>query len=299
MANLLVVEDDDVDRELVDRCLEGYPGLRVRHVSNAEAALEVVQQETFDVVLTDLRMPGMTGLQLVERLGAEYPLSPVILMTFMGNENIAVEALKAGAASYVPKSQLKELLADTIGQVLDLAKARQSRRQILMHLDGAELRFDLPSDPSLAHPLAAFLQDNLAQLDFGTDAVRTQIGIALMEALDNAIVHGNLEVESDLRRQSRQLYLNRIAERRGTEPFRSRRLRLHVVKDPEFVEYRIEDDGPGFDLTRLPDPVSPENLLNVYGRGILLMRTFMDDVRYEGRGNRLILRKNGALAAVA
>ena len=293
MANLLVVEDDDVDRELVDRCLEVVPDLSIRHVSNAEAALEVLGKESFDLILTDLRMPGMTGLELVEHVGAEYPLSPVILMTFMGNENIAVQALKAGAASYVPKSQLKELLADTIGQVLDLARARQSRREVLQHLDGADLRFDLPSDPSLVHPLAAFLQDNLTQLDFGSEAVRTQIGIALMEALDNAIVHGNLEVESDLRRQSRQLYQERIAERRAAEPFGSRRLRLEVERDSDAVEFRIEDEGPGFDLSHLPDPVSPENLLNVYGRGILLMRTFMDDVRYEGRGNRLILRKSG------
>jgi len=291
MAKLLVVEDDDVDAELVNRCLEKFPNLEMQHVSNAEAALGVLQEKTFDLILTDLRMPGMTGLELVEHVKSEYPLSPIILMTFMGNESVAVQALKAGAASYVPKSELKELLWDTVEQVLDLAMARQSRRAVLRYLDDAKLHFDLPSDPTLVHPLAAFLQDNLSQLDFGNEAVRTQIGIALMEALDNAIVHGNLEVESDLRRQSRKLYQARIAERRASEPYGSRRLRLEVVRDSASVEYRIEDDGPGFDAQRLPDPISAENLLNVSGRGILLMKTFMDDVRYEGRGNKLVLRK--------
>ena len=293
MAHLLVVEDDDVDRELVTRCLADFEGLAIRHVANAEAALAVLQESTFDLILTDLRMPGMTGLELVERVRVEYPLSPIILMTFMGNESIAVKALKAGAASYVPKSELKELLSDTVEQVLDLAKARQTRRTVLGYLDGAALKFNLPSDPGLVHALAAFLQDNLAQLDFASEAIRTQIGVALMEALDNAIVHGNLEVESDLRRQSRQFYQRRIAERRAAAPYASRRLYLEVERDSDAVEYRIEDEGPGFDVNRLPDPVSPENLLNVYGRGVLLMRTFMDEVRYEGRGNRLILRKEG------
>ncbi len=292
-ARLLVVDDDEVDRELVARCLAPLEGLEARYAENAEKALGILQADTFDLVLTDLRMPGMTGLELVKRVSEEFPVSPIVLMTSMGNETTAVQALRAGAASYVPKSQLKEMLADTIEQVLDLAVARRSRRTVLGYLQDAELRFDLPSDPSLAHPLAAFLQDNLAQLEFANAAVRTQVGVALMEALDNAIVHGNLEVGSDQRRRSRQSYQTRIDERRRSEPYASRRLRVEVDEDAGGVEYRIEDEGPGFDATRLSDPVAPESLLEVSGRGILLMRTFMDEVRYEGRGNRLVLRKDG------
>ncbi|MEM8681572.1 MAG: ATP-binding protein, partial [Planctomycetota bacterium] len=57
------------------------------------------------------------------------------------------------------------------------------------------------------------------------------------------------------------------------------------------AEFVIEDEGPGFDPTRLPDPTDPANLERVSGRGVLLMRTFMDEVEYSERGNRVILRK--------
>lgn len=292
-AHLLVVEDDDVDRELVVRSLAELTDLETRHAPNAEAALVAMADGGADVVLTDLRMPGMSGLELVERLRDEYPLSPVVLMTSMGNERLAVDALRAGAASYVPKGEIQALLADTISQVLDLAAARRSRHRVLGHLQSAALQLDLPSDPSLIHPLAAFLQDNLSQLGFATEAVRVQVGISLMEGIDNAVVHGNLEVGSDLRRRSRPSYLRAIEERRQAAPYASRRLRVQVERRDGAVQFRIEDEGPGFDSARLPDPTVPENLLNVSGRGILLMRTFMDEVRYEGRGNVLVLRKAG------
>jgi CheY-like chemotaxis protein/anti-sigma regulatory factor (Ser/Thr protein kinase) len=297
MARLLVVEDDEVDRELVTRCLEDFPDLELRFAPHAEAALGAMTDGGVDAVLTDLRMPGMSGLELVERLRDEHPLSPVILMTSMGNETIAVEALRAGAASYVPKGELKTLLADTVSQVLDLAAARRSRHRVLGFLERSTLSLDLPSDPMLIHPLAAFLQDQLGHLEFASESVRVQIGISLMEGIDNAVVHGNLEVESTLRRQSRASYQREIEERRRSEPFASRRLRVRAEGGTRTVEYHIEDEGPGFDATHLPDPTDPENLLHVSGRGILLMRTFMDEVRYEGRGNRLVLRKAGGRAS--
>ena len=60
------------------------------------------------LVLTDLIMPEMNGLELVKAIREHHPFVPVILMTSKGNEEIAVQALQGGAASYVPKSQLAE-----------------------------------------------------------------------------------------------------------------------------------------------------------------------------------------------
>jgi CheY-like chemotaxis protein len=292
MARILVVDDDPQDRELARRCLEAVSEtVEVVYAVDGEEAVEAIARSVPDVVLTDLRMPKLDGLQLVEHIRDHYPLIPVILMTALGSEQIAVEALAAGAASYVPKKDLKEELVETIEQVLDVSESRRSRAEILQFLGLRETRFELVNDIALIMPLVAYFQDSLGRLGFGNEGVRTQIGIALMEAVSNAMVRGNLEVGSELRRTDRDAYDELIRQRQGEEPYQSRRIVCTAEESAERVTYRIEDAGPGFDPTAVPDPTSAENLLAVSGRGIMLMRTFMDEVEFSPRGNVVTLTK--------
>lgn len=284
MTTILVVDDDSVDQELAERCLRSLDGIEVSFASDGETALDLVRDRQPDLVLTDLRMPGMDGVELVEHLSADFPLVPVILMTSQGNELVAVRALQAGAASYVPKRDLKETLADTVEQILMVAEARRSRADILRFLDRFETHFELANDPELITPVVACVEDNLERLGFGNAAIRTQIGSALMEALSNAMLHGNLEIGSELRRTDRDAFDALVAERRSSEPYVSRRVRYSAKESPDRVEYTIADEGPGFDPADLPDPSDPANLLAVDGRGVMLMKNFMDEVRFSEDG---------------
>jgi CheY-like chemotaxis protein/anti-sigma regulatory factor (Ser/Thr protein kinase) len=294
MPKILVVDDDPLDRELAIRCLKPLRNLEVAFATNGTEALKLIPEQKPDIVLTDLRMPEMDGLELVERVREEHSLVPVVLMTSQGSETIAVKALKAGAASYVPKDDLKDALLDTIMQVLDVAESARSRTKILQYLGNCETRFELDNDPGLIYPLAGFFQDNLKRLGFGSEGDRTRIGMAIMEAISNAMIHGNLEVGSELRKESRQKYNDAIQARRGEVPYSKRRVECVAHESTGNVEYMIKDQGPGFDPTILPDPTNAENLLNVSGRGIMLMRTFMDEVTFNDRGNEVIMRKSQA-----
>jgi DNA-binding response OmpR family regulator len=249
-----------------------------------------------DLMLTDLRMPGMDGLELVEQMRIEYPLIPVILMTSQGNERIAVQALQAGAASYVPKRELKQELADTVIQVLEVAEARQSRSRLLGYLQSRETSFELENDPALIFTVAAFLQDSLERLGFADDTVRSQVGMALVEAISNAMIHGNLQVDSGLRKTDRSGYEVLIGERRDEEPYSSRRVQCTCRETTEEVVYSFADEGPGFDPSTIPDPTDPANILRASGRGIMLMRTFMDRVEYNDKGNQITLSKRAGTA---
>src|SRR5260370_13973558 len=101
MATILVVDDSAVDRSRVEKLLvkEGY---QVQSAPGGREALEILKREPPDLVLTDMQMPEIDGLQLVQEIRSKYPAIPVILMTAHGSEEIAVEALQKGAASYVP-----------------------------------------------------------------------------------------------------------------------------------------------------------------------------------------------------
>ena len=287
MPVILVVDDDPLDRELAGRALRGVEALEVREARSAEEALEMLGSAAPDLVLTDLRMPGMSGLDLVRRARESAPGVPFVLMTSQGSEAVAVEALRAGASSYVPKHTIEESLADTVQQVLEMAAARRAQRRVLRYLDRSETRFELENDPALIPPFVALLQEIAEWLGFGDETVRAQLGVALLEAVSNAMVHGNLEVGSELRQGQPGAYRDAIAQRRVLEPYASRRVRCTVTHVAGRVEYAVRDEGPGFDVSRLPDPTAPENLLNLSGRGLLLIRTFMDRVEFEDGGTHL------------
>jgi CheY-like chemotaxis protein len=291
MPSILLVDDDLLDRELARQCLSGIEGLRLREAGDGEEALAAIAAEPPDLVLTDLRMPRVDGLELVARAREVAPAVPVILMTSQGSEKVAVQALQAGAASYVPKRTIVADLADTVLQVLEVAEASRRRQQVLHYLERSEMHFVLDNELESIPPLVAFLQDDLARLGFADASVRARLGMALLEALSNAMVHGNLEVGSDLRGREIEAYRGLIRERRGVEPYASRRVHCTARRLANRVDYVVRDQGRGFDTSRLPDPTAPENLMQVSGRGLLLIRTFMDQVAFEGGGTKLTMTK--------
>ena len=110
----------------------------------------------------------------------------------------------------------------------------------------------------------------------------------------NAIVHGNLEVSSELRQVNEADYDRRIVDRRGQSPYADRRVRLSARLSRAEGVFVVQDEGPGFDVSQVPDPTNPENLFRVGGRGILLMRSFMTAVQFADRGTRVTLIKRRA-----
>jgi anti-sigma regulatory factor (Ser/Thr protein kinase) len=216
---------------------------------------------------------------------------PVILCTSKGSEQTAVEALQRGAASYVPKRLLASDLRETVDQVLSSAAQQGFRSEVMESMVESESTFELKSDRRLFSPLISYLQECLANLGTLDDADRTRVGVALEEALVNAAEHGNLELDSALRGSDRKAYVELADERRSAEPYRDRRVHVSARLSRREARFVIRDEGAGFDPGSLPDPRDPENLLKVSGRGVLIMRTFMDEVSFNDEGNQVTLVK--------
>lgn len=288
---ILVADDSQLEQRYVGRILAEHGGWRVAFARNGEEALDAIARVPPAVVLTDMNMPRMDGLTLVEKVRERFPLVPVVLMTGSGSERVAVAALKAGAADYVPKQALAHDLAPVLERVLSVGLAEHRRYRVLRGMTRRSSQFVLENDPALVPPLVAQFREDLIEMGLCDLTGAARAGIALEEALLNAVYHGNLEVSSDLRENGDEAFHRLARERRDQEPYASRR--VHVIArltaaDARFV---IRDQGPGFDITRLPDPTHPDFLDRPSGRGVLLMRTFMDEVRYNTTGNRVTLVK--------
>lgn len=289
MATVLVVDDSPIDRQLVGGLLQQDTDWTVTFAGDGAAALDSIRANAPDIVVTDLQMPEMTGLELVTAVRKGFAQVPVVLMTGKGSEEIAVEALHAGAASYVPKRVLSTMLVDTVRRVLASFQEDRYRSQLMMRAVVRSESFEIENDVNLLLSLSRHLQQTLADA-WGIDRTdRLRIGTALEEALLNALYHGNLGVKSELKEIDHDEFYKQANERRVALPWRDRRIRIQVRVTSQEMEIVIRDEGSGFDPAKLPDPTDPENLDRPCGRGVMLMRAFMDDVRYNATGNEVTL----------
>jgi len=290
MSRILVVDDSRVDLELVASLLSeaGHGCVRA---TNGREALELVQSESPELIVTDLQMPDMDGLALVQAIHARYPKVPVVLMTAHGSEEIAAAALHAGAASYVPKRNLARDLTNTIERVLGVAPSGGNRGDPSRWLTKTDYRYELDNRCDWLRSLVAHFQEELMRRGFRDDTELMQVGMALHEALTNAAHHGNLELDSSLRENGLEAYMALMRERLLQEPYASRRVHVAATFTLTEAAFVIRDEGSGFDPAMVPDCCDPKNLARLSGRGLMLMRTFMDDVRHNERGNEVTLVK--------
>lgn len=291
MARILVVDDSPLQRKLAGSLIEREEDLEVSYAAGGDEALAAMAGRLPDLVLTDLQMPGIDGLALVAAVRRLHPQIPVVLMTASGNEEKAVEALHSGAASYIPKTVLDRDLIKTLHSVLEVSHENRSRALLLRSMTHSEAVFVLGNNPALIGPLVNYLQQGLSAMGLCNETETTRVGVALDEALVNALHHGNLEVDSAMRRDDLDGYHRLISERREQPPYRNRRIWVSAIFDRDRATFVVRDEGNGFDPDLLPDPTDPANLARPHGRGVLLIRTFMDKVIYNDVGNEVTLIK--------
>lgn len=289
MANILIVDDSAVARAAVTKILGSIA--TVREAANGLEALKCIENESFNLVITDIVMPSLDGIKLVEQIKQRHPQVPVIVITAHGSEDAAARALNAGAAGYLPKRRLHDELRLVVRRLFDISRGTETQR-LLSRLQRSACAFLLDNDQSYLPSLIGYLRNSMSQIGLADDADLTRICVALDEALNNALFHGNLEVSSDLREVGDgNRYYELAAERRNLAPYKDRRIFVKALLSPEEARFTIRDEGPGFDLKKLPDPGDTSNLERLSGRGVMLMMMFMDEVNFNDKGNEVEMVK--------
>jgi CheY-like chemotaxis protein len=297
MPTLLVVDDSEIDRRLVVGLLRGNSTWQTETVANGVEALVRLKRSPVDLVITDMQMPEMEGLELVKQIGIHHPQVPVILMTAHGSEALAIEALEQGAASYVPKSRLADMLEETIEQVLALAQTDRNYERLTACQTRAEFSFVLDNDSALIDPLIDLIQQIAFRMGLVNTNGRFRIGMAMQQTILNSLYHGNLELSGDQIEAARESLLanptaNLLQERRNQAPYRDRKIHVDAKITPERLEVKVADEGPGFDVSRAQALLDGAREGLDGGRGLRLMRILMDEVRFNQTGNEVVLVKN-------
>ncbi len=142
----------------------------------------------------------------------------------------------------------------------------------------------------------------LAGIRFCDSTERMHAGLAVEEALLNALLHGNLELDKAEVQEARKLLRQGIVadciKKRGAEPpFCDRRTRVDADLTLDAAKFTVRDEGAGFDTSIVPQKRDPSTLGGDEGRGMVLVRNFMDEVEYNAKGNEVTMIMRGLRTA--
>lgn len=292
---LFVDDEEDIRATFHDRFEDQFD---IALAGDGQAALEHLKQApNTAVVVTDLRMPLMGGLELIQAAKERHPDLGFIVVSGHGDTDDVIAALRLGARNFIRKPYSFAELEEAVhleGRRHRLIREERARLEIErateQFLVGVkEMTYTLPSSLDWVNPFTFRLVGLMESVGICSEHNRSNVTLALIEIITNAIEHGNLGIDGPLKRElmshGEHEYTREIQRRAGEAPYLDRKVRVTANISDSEARLVVEDEGDGFDYSDLPDPTDPENLFLPSGRGILLARSFIDEVNYEGRGN--------------
>lgn len=287
---VLVVDDEDLVRNLLCEFLRrcDYPILAA---STATEAIALFKEQRPSIIVTDICMPGMSGIELLRNIHRQSPETRIVVMTGFGDEAVALDALRAGASNFIKKPIKLEEFLFIIQAHERLLRAQRRQRLPAGCVLNEHRTLSLANDHNLIYAAAYNLTSGLKAFMLRHEV--EGVLLALTEAMTNAMEHGNLGIGYEQKSAALKANIyHHLLENRMAEPDLSlRRIAVNYHLSPSEVRISIADEGSGFDWRNVPDPRSPENMMREHGRGLSIMNLFMDEVRYNEAGNEVELVK--------
>ncbi len=273
MSRILVVDDDDTTRLVIRRTLT-KAGFQVTEAKDGVEALEILRRRRFDLMLLDVWMPRMTGLDLLAELRSAERAPRVLVMTSDDTPETQLKAVREQAFMYVHKPVEPTKLLQTVRDTLE---APEPPRIEVLSARSEWVELLVPCSREAVGRIEAVM----AQLETNLPSeLRESIGFAFRELLMNAVEWGG-----------------------GLDP--TRKVRVSCLRSKRMILYRIADPGVGFKIEDLPhaaigqapdDPIAHMQVreakgLRPGGFGLLSVRSSVDELLYNEQRNEVVFVK--------
>ncbi len=255
---ILIVDDHDDLASLLTKEFTKL-GHSVKIIENRADAVDLINGENFDLVISDL-----DGEQLIAQ---ESENGAECLPDEAESSRSLIKAFKICVSNYNNENFTEEELKVCLETTLDCKAKCVDKKELIQDLH-EKIEFEVPSLISLMHNILNYLMKRVEKVGV-VNPETSNLFVALDEAFVNAVKHGN------------KFDANKL-------------VRITADVSPEEARFTIEDEGDGFNVAEIPDPLDPQNLFKTSGRGVLFIYNIMDEVKYNERGNRLTMvkRKN-------
>jgi YesN/AraC family two-component response regulator len=290
MRKILVIDDEHPVRDIMKTALTGK-GFEVFEASNGKNGISEFEERDPEIIITDVNMPEMTGIELTKQIKDLNPEADVIIMTGYGTEELVIEALRSGASNYIKKpiqfNELFNILDNIILKKENMKRFVVSKDVVLHEKKHLVLGNDMLKVWGTVNQIVFNLPPTLH------DKTVEGIKLGLYEMLVNAIEHGNLGITYDEKKEALEAgNYSTLFEKRLKEAIaKGKVVGIESTYSGDELVVIIRDQGPGFDYRNLPSLTEPDALLSAHGRGILLASLYFDTISYEDPGNAVTLVK--------
>jgi len=275
VRHVLVVDDDGALRHAIAALLD-QAGYRTEQARDGREALSKLQQEAVDLLLLDIGLPGMSGLDVLAQIRAQAAPPPVIMMTADDTPETLLQSFRAQAQRFIRKPFPPRRIVEIVSDVLAAPAVASLPIEVVSAV---------PEWVEIVAPCALEVGERVREFVMQLDAtlpvdVRESVAQAFRELLTNAIEWGG-----------------------HLDP--QRMVRISCIRTRRMLLYRIADPGEGFDISGLAhaaisnpehDPLAHDRVreamgLRPGGLGLVMTRAFVDDVIYNEKRNEVVLVK--------
>ncbi len=289
--NILLVDDDPSILSILKDFLEMKNHEVVTAVNGRRALDLVLAENNFDVVFSDIKMPEMDGLSLLEKMRNNNVQLPVILISGQGDLESSIRALKLGALDFILKPVYLKTLDEALQKIDTVLDAE--RETIIAQRFVKDQQLTLKCNSQLGHirQIISYFSKQTKDICTNYNLDTNKLAICLQECLTNAIIHGNFGLDSKLKEADWAEFDRRIKECENDPSFSEKSVSILFQQTPTLMRFTVCDDGHGFNPNNLPDPTDPSSWLKLSGRGILFIRSYMDEVHWNDVGNQIVMSK--------
>jgi len=295
-ARILVVDDSLSIVNSLSKILE-ISGYQTEVAYNGSDALRKIQSDNYDLIICDIEMPGITGLDFLERVRNEYDRDlDVILMTGFLDQEYFIRAIRLGASDFIRKPIDSRHIVRSIQTILDRKRSKYDLGDFYQNLDQAQMSFVI--DPrhfskfSLSKVFNLFLMRNFRF----NPSLLNELLIIIDEMVYNAFIHGTLSLSYEERLLEHSLLQEVISKRLAIPEIAERRIGFDLSIDQvnNLIRITVSDQGNGFDYKTWLARIQDEEHLNVdeHGRGISLLYHLTDSVEFMDGGRKVQITKS-------
>ncbi|HRP69938.1 MAG TPA: ATP-binding protein [Turneriella sp.] len=289
---VLIIDPDIALQEILGEILRNR--FRIFAAANIAAAKEVMQGEEPDLVFIELQLPNESAIDFIEQTKRSKANTQFIVITDNATVENAISALRHGAFDFLKKPFEIEDIARIVEKFFSITKNREVDYDIYSSIIAESRTFELPTNFALVSTFMSEIMHIVSRFS-GIDKKATlTIRLSLYEMLVNAMEHGNLEVDYEMKKKLLDEvvdYQRFLEERAKQTSYNERKVLVSYHYDAKSISFTITDEGPGFDVSKVPNPHASENLESLNGRGIFISRVNMTRVTYNDKGNSVTLYK--------
>lgn len=298
-APVLIIDPDAALQEILGEILKNR--FRIFTANSIAESRTVMGGEDPHLVFIELALAGEDPIQFIERTRRSKTNTQFIVITDNATVENAVTALRHGALDFLKKPFEIDDIARIVDKFFSLTANREADYDIYSSIVAESRTFELQTDFSIISTFMSEIMHIISRFT-GVDKKTTlTIRLSLYEMLVNAMEHGNLEINYEMKKNLLEEvmdYQRYLQERANQEPFRERKVSVSYTYDAKSLAFTITDEGKGFDVSKVPNPHSSENLERLNGRGIFISRVNMTQVTYNDKGNSVTLYKELLAAPV-